>query len=255
MTIFNLTTLTTTPLNNIALKPAQIGFRGNEIKAFPLQEYSNGNQDNYITNPLLSRVLDVRKLEAAMKSPEVQAILRENKLPNKLNKKAIETITSHMQDTRIIAAKIASNIGNSEIDLKSIQEAALLHDVGKVLIPDKILNKNGCLNADEKKIMDLHSELGYALLKQMGVNETVLRLVKYHHQKPDGTGYPQVDNDFEFDINAQILEAADKYSALTEDRAYHKECTKEKALEIIYKEVEAGVISQEVFDALERSVQ
>ena len=142
-----------------------------------------------------------------------------------------------------------------EIDIKSIQEAALLHDIGKVLIPDKILGKKDTLTVEEKKIMNLHTELGYALLKQMGVSKKVLNIVKYHHQKPDGSGYPKADNNFEFDINTQILQVADIYSALTEDRAYHKACTRQEALDIIYKEVEAGVISQEVFDALERSVQ
>jgi len=88
----------------------------------------------------------------------------------------------------------------------------------------------------------------------MNVSENVLKLVKYHHQKPDGSGYPKADNNFKFDINAQILEAADKYSALTENRVYHKACTKEEALSIIYKDVEQGVISQEVFEALKKSI-
>ncbi len=141
-----------------------------------------------------------------------------------------------------------------EINLKDIQDAAILHDIGKVLIPEKILNKKGALTPEEKKIMDAHSELSYELLKAAGINENVLRLVKYHHQKPDGSGYPKAGSDFEFDVNAQILEVADMYSALTEDRVYHKACTKEEALAIIYKEVESGVISQEVFDALKKSV-
>ncbi len=141
-----------------------------------------------------------------------------------------------------------------EIDIKSIQEAALLHDIGKVLIPDKILNKKGALTDSERKIMNLHTELGYALLKQMGISEKVLNLVKYHHQKPNGSGYPKADNNFEFDINAQILQVADIYSALTEDRAYHRACTKEEALSIIYKEVENGFISKEVYEALKKSI-
>ena len=141
-----------------------------------------------------------------------------------------------------------------EIDIKSIQEAALLHDIGKVLIPDNILEKKGSLTDEEKKIMNLHTELGYALLKQMGVSEKVLKLVKYHHQKPDGSGYPKAEKNFEFDVNSQILQVADIYSALTENRSYHKAYTREEALNIIYEKVENGEILPEVFEALKKSV-
>ena len=142
-----------------------------------------------------------------------------------------------------------------EIKLKDIQLAAMLHDYGKVLIPKEILNKKGELTPKERSIIELHSELGYELLKQQGgISEEVLNLIKFHHQKPDGSGYPQKDSMFEYNLSSQILEVADMYSALTEERAYHKACTKEEALKIIYKEVENGNISQEVFDALKKSV-
>ena len=141
-----------------------------------------------------------------------------------------------------------------EINLSDIQQAAMLHDYGKVLIPKEILNKKGTLSTEERKIMELHAEFGYELLKQIGVKEEVLNLIKYHHQKPDGSGYPKINQDFKHDINAQILEAADMYSALTEERPYHKAYSKEEALQIIYKEVENGIISQEVFDALKKSI-
>ena len=163
----------------------------------------------------------------------------------------------HLTATRILAAKIYSALPQelkAEVNLPNLQEAAMLHDYGKVLIPKEILNKKGTLTSEEKKIMELHTEFGYELLKQQGVKEDVLNLIKYHHQKPDGSGYPAINKDFEFNLSVQILEAADMYSALTEERAYHKASSKDEALEIIYKEVEGGVISQEVFDALKKSV-
>lgn len=163
----------------------------------------------------------------------------------------------HLTATRIIAAKIYSALPaelKSEINLSDLQQAAMLHDYGKVLIPKEILNKEGSLTAEEKKIMELHSEFGYELLKQQGINDNVLNLIKYHHQKPDGSGYPTIDEKFEYSTSSQILEAADMYSALTEERAYHKACTKNEALDIILNEVRRGTISQEVFDALKKSV-
>lgn len=163
----------------------------------------------------------------------------------------------HLTATRILVAKIYSLLPadlKKEVNLSDLQQAAMLHDYGKVLVPKEILNKKGVLTPEEKKIMELHSEFGYELLKQQGVKDSVLNLIKYHHQKPDGSGYPFAGVDFEYSISSQILEAADMYSALTEERSYHQPYTKEKALEVIYKEVEAGNICNDVFNALKKCV-
>ena len=163
----------------------------------------------------------------------------------------------HLTATRILAAKIYSFLPEnikSEVNLPILQQAAMLHDYGKVLIPKEILNKKGALTKEEKEIMELHSEFGYELLKQQGVDERVLRLIKYHHQKPDKSGYPKAESDFEYDINAQILETADIYTALIEERPYHESFSKEDALDVVYKNVESGIISKEIFEALKKSV-
>lgn len=163
----------------------------------------------------------------------------------------------HLTETRIIAAKIYSCLPDnlkSEINLSDLQQAAMLHDYGKVLVPKEILNKKGALTPKEKEIMELHSEFGYELLKQQGVNERVLNLIKYHHQKPDGKGYPIIDNNYEYGISTQVLAVADMYSALREDRSYHKARTKKEALEIIFQEAEKGAISKDVYKALETAV-
>ena len=104
----NLTTLFTTPLNNIA-QTRQIGFSGNELRAFP-SELTSGVQDSYTTNPLLGRVTNIGNLMMAMQSGEVQNLLKENGLPQKLNTNALGAISNHSQGTRILAAKIASNM-------------------------------------------------------------------------------------------------------------------------------------------------
>ena len=163
----------------------------------------------------------------------------------------------HLTAARILVAKIYSALPvdmKKEVNISNLQQAAMLHDYGKVLIPKEILNKEGALTPEEKKIMELHSEFGYELLKQQGVKEEVLNLIRYHHQKPDGSGYPVADSNFEYGLSSQILEAADIYTALTEDRAYHKACTKEEALKIIAEEVNKGFISREVYSALKKCI-
>jgi len=102
--------------------------------------------------------------------------------------------------------------------------------------------------------MELHSELGYELLKDKGLSQKTLNLIKYHHQNLNKNGYPAVNKDFEFGIDAQILNTADKYSALREKRSYKNPLGKYEAFEIIAKDVNNGQISQEVYTALIRSV-
>lgn len=159
----------------------------------------------------------------------------------------------HLTATRIIAAKIYSMLPKHlkiMVNLVDLQQAAMLHDFGKVLIPKEILYKKGALTEKEKQIMNLHAEFSYELLKQRGIKENVLKLIKYHHQRPDGKGYPQIDKDYEYTISSQILSVADKYSALTEQRAYHNAYSKAEALKIIHEDVDSGIISKEVYEAL-----
>ena len=181
-------------------------------------------------------------------------ILDKNNIPLKINDKELEELKNgHLLDTRITAAKIYSALPKemkAEVNLIDLQQAAMLHDYGKVLIPDKILNKNGKLTDSEKKVMELHSELGYELLKQQGVNNNVLNLVKYHHQTPKGDGYPNIESDYLSDVSSQIIMAADKYSALREKRSYKEPLDRTEALNIIKQDVQNGAIMPEIFDAL-----
>lgn len=252
----NLTTLFTSPLNSAAFIQ-QTNFKGSNIGTFGYNEVSLP-QDNFVSNPFGSN-LDAESIERLAKTnPRIKQLLKENGVPLKVNYDELVALKKgHLNDTRVISAKIYSNLSDilkQEINMKDLQQAAMLHDYGKVLIPKAILNKEGSLNSEERKIMNLHSELGYELLKQQGINENVLSLIKYHHQKPDGSGYPKVNDDFKYNLGIQILEVADMYSALTETRPYHKASAKDDALAVIQEKVDAGIISQEVFDALKKSI-
>lgn len=216
-------------------------------------------KDSFNSNPLYDNFVDKNKLTQLAKSnPEITRILKENKIPLKINVKELEDLKNgHLMDTRITAAKMYSALPKdlkSQVNLMDLQQAAMLHDYGKVLIPDKILNKEGKLTPQEKKIMELHSELGYELLKQQGVNQNVLNMVKYHHQNPQGSGYPSASVDYNHDISTQILATADKYSALREKRSYKEPLSRNEALDIIKDDVTNGLIEPEIYNALEKTV-
>ncbi len=187
-------------------------------------------------------------------NPNIRAILKEEGVPVKLNMAELEKLTAnHAKATQDIAAGIIANLPKGlreRVNVKSVKDAAILHDVGKVLIPVEILNKPGKLDEKEQKIMHRHSELGYEILKNTDIDTRTLNLVKYHHQNTSHSGYPSVKSDFFADINLQILSASDKYSALTEKRAYKEPMDADKALAIIYKDVKEGNLHPFVFKAL-----
>ncbi len=254
MTFFNNVNL----INNFGSFPInKLGFRGSDQQIFP-QNYTQG-KDAFSTNPLYDNFGTKAQIEAIAKSnPTIVQMLKENKIPLKVNVKELEDLKKgHLKNSRVTAAKMYSNLPNElkrDVNLSDLQQAAMLHDYGKVLIPNEILNKKGALTPDERKIMELHSELGYELLKTQNLKQSVLDMIKYHHQNPAGTGYPQAHKDFEYNTELAMLAAADKYSALTENRSYKSAMPRGEALEIIQKDVDTGQLPQEVFDALKKSV-
>lgn len=197
--------------------------------------------------------------EAAIKrminaNPKIKKIVKNFNPEMKLNLAELkELLNNHSSDTQKIAIGIAENLPFSlrnKVNLKAIDDAAYLHDIGKVLIPENILNKAGKLNDNEIKIMHTHSELGYELLKTTDISPITLNLVRNHHQNAKKTGYPWVSNDFNADLNLQILSASDKYSALTENRVYKEALTPKQALTIIYQDVKEGKLHPFIFKAL-----
>lgn len=193
---------------------------------------------------------EIRKMIA--QNPNIRKILTENKIPLNLNMAELADLrNNHCQDVVDIASSIVKSLPpalKSQINIKDLKDAALLHDLGKVLIPPEVLNKTSSLTDKERQIMDLHSELGYELLKTTSVNDNVLNLVRYHH---NNTGNHK---SFIPDINLQVLNLADKYSALTETRVYKEKYTPQQALTILYKEVKDGSIHPFIFNALVKSV-
>ena len=159
-----------------------------------------------------------------------------------------------MNETCNIAMGIYSFLPKEQklmIDSEIIKEASMLHDMGKTLIPSKILNKPAKLNKKERKIMNIHSTLGYELLKTQEINPDTLELIKYHHQNLKHSGYPVITGSDDIsDIGVQIISTADKYSALRETRVYRRKLNRAEALLILYKEVLEGKIDKFVYKAL-----
>lgn len=228
--------------SNMAISPFRVGF-GN---APAVDSFQTTSVNRYMTEAAIKNAIAI--------NPKIKDILKEMNAPVKLNLKELQDLSeNHAKETQDVAAGIISNLPKGlkeRVNVKSVKDAAALHDIGKVLIPAEVLNKAGKLDIKEQEIMHRHSELGYELLKNTDIDTRTLNLVKYHHQNSSHTGYPKVSSDFFADVNLQILNAADKYSALTEARVYKPAMEKDKALAIIYKDVKDGNLHPFIFKAL-----
>ena len=188
-------------------------------------------------------------------NPHVERLLRRYHIKPTIDTKTLNELTSgHMNDTCNIAMGVYSVLSGdikSKVDKGSLKEASMLHDLGKVLIPSKILNKPAKLNFKERKIMNIHSTLGYELLKTQNLSPETLSLIRYHHQNLKHTGYPALSSEnTESDLGVQIISIADKYSALREARVYRRRLSRTESLLILYREVREGKIMPAVYNAL-----
>lgn len=214
---------------------------------------------DFVTSPVEERFFSKSEIESIAKSNLVlRKLFAKYNLPIKVNIEEFEKLRKgHLEKTRELTVGIYSALPDNlkkDVNIFNLQLAALYHDYGKVLIPNHILNKKGGLTFEEREVMQLHSQIGYELLRNSGFNESVLNLIKYHHQNLHKNGYPYAESNFDFGIEHQILSIADKYSALREERSYKNPFGKYEALEIIAKEVNKGLISQDIFTALIRVV-
>ena len=119
-------------------------------------------------------------------------------------------------------ALLASRLGKTSDEVDRIYNIALLHDIGKISIPDNILNKPGRLTDEEYQVMKSHSSRGYDILRDVSIAPELALGAGYHHEKYDGTGYPSGLKGDEIPQVAQIIAVADTFDAMYSTRPYRK---------------------------------
>jgi len=160
--------------------------------------------------------------------------------------------TSRVTNLSIEIAKAMREKNKNAINdkfLENLNIAGLLHDIGKIGIPESILNKNGPLTDVEWKKMQEHPTVGCSILQPIRELEEAILGVKYHHEKFDGTGYPEGLKGDGIPLIASIISAADTFDAMTSDRPYRKSLSKGEAIEEI-KRISGRQLNPEVADAL-----
>jgi len=140
----------------------------------------------------------------------------------------------HIRRVQVFATQLAKRLGvNDEAQLRGIETAALLHDMGKLAIPEFILNKPGKLTVTEFEKMKRHADIGADLLSSISFPYPVIPIVRHHHENWDGTGYPSRLAGHDIPLGARILSVVDCFDALTSDRPYRPRMTDAESFQIL----------------------
>ena len=141
----------------------------------------------------------------------------------------------HAERISNLSIRIGQRMNLSQKNLDELNLLAMLHDIGKIGIDDRILNKPGPLNEKEWVEMKKHPEIGYRIVMTAPELQSVAEYLLSHHERWDGTGYPRGLKGNEIPLVARILAVADAYDAMTQDRVYRKALTAKQAAEEIVK--------------------
>ncbi|AHF07976.1 HD domain-containing phosphohydrolase [Desulfitobacterium metallireducens] len=141
----------------------------------------------------------------------------------------------HSHSVSETVERLAKAVGWNEKAVEEIRVAGLLHDLGKLSIPRRILDKPGHLDPDEIEVIRTHTYFTYRLLDEAGFPMQVVRWAAYHHERLDGTGYPFALTSSELDTGSRLMTIADIFAALTEERPYRKALSEGVALDILEK--------------------
>lgn len=146
----------------------------------------------------------------------------------------------HCERIAVMCAAMGASLGLPQRDILALQRGGYLHDVGKVVVPDNILFKPGQLTSDEWRIMKAHTERGEKICSSMRSMATVLPIIRSHHERWDGSGYPDGLKGENIPLLARILQIADIYDALTTARAYKPAMSPENAIRTLREEAVRG---------------
>jgi len=133
-----------------------------------------------------------------------------------------QTTHDHLQRVRIYAIEVAKELGMAGTELEALHAAALLHDIGKLAVPEHIISKPGRLTPEEFEKMKIHTLVGAEILERVRFPYPVVPIVRAHHEKWDGSGYPLGLKGAEIPLGARILSAVDYLDALASDRQYRR---------------------------------
>ena len=234
-----------------------ITITGDESEATIRRAYEMGVSD-YINRPFDSkvvfrRVFNIVKLYAKQK--RLVSIVTSQMLAKEKNSRLLVGILSQIVEfrngdsgchvihinaiTQVLLERLVEKTNAYKLrssDIFQIATASALHDIGKIGIPDEILNKPGKLTPEEFEIMKTHAELGANYLEELNFNKKIVRIVREHHENFDGTGYPSHKKYDELDKLSRILRIADTFDAMHSERPYKNPVPSRQIYEVFHND-------------------
>ena len=214
--------------------------------------------DEFLTRPvdrteLLARVRSLLKLKQRTDELErAESVLFS--LARSIEGK--DTYThGHCERLSEYSARLGEHLGLAEDQLIALRRAGVVHDVGKIAVPDAILLKPGSLTAEEWKLIREHPVVGERICAPLKSFRFVLPIIRHHHEKFDGSGYPDGLRGQAIPETARVLQIVDVYDALTTDRPYKKAFSITDALQTMKQEVARGWWDSHIFDQFERLIR
>jgi putative two-component system response regulator len=199
-----------------------------------------GAMDVWATPPslwdLLGRIQTLLRLKVYMDEQAKSAVLSlARSVDSKQNAR-----NGHSDRLVVYAQQLGENLGLRKENLQELRIASWLHDIGKINVPESILLKRGPLNAEEARIMREHPVIGEKICAPLKSLRPILPVIRHHHEKMNGSGYPDGLRGEAIPLKARILQVADIYDALTTDRPYRGALPPEEALNTLFSEAEKG---------------
>jgi putative two-component system response regulator len=159
------------------------------------------------------------------------------------------TCAGHGHRLASLSVRLGEALGLTSTDLRTLRCAGYLHDVGKVAVPDAILLKSGPLTEAEWRVMYRHTIHGEEICRPLEGLEPVLPVIRHHHERWDGSGYPDGLRGEEIPLLARILQVADIYDALTTPRSYKSGLDSNAAIAVLREEARLGWRDPAIVDA------
>jgi putative two-component system response regulator len=210
--------------------------------------------DDFITKPpnkmeLLARsksLIKLKKLNDNLASVEyvLFSLARTVEAKDKYTKGHVERVSK-------MAIILGRNMGLTESEMEALRFGGILHDIGKITIPEYILNKPGPLNPEEVEVMKSHPIAGYNICLPLKKNlGQALDVIRQHHEKLDGSGYPDGLKNKDISIASRIMAVVDIYDALVTNRAYREGLSFDRAIDILRQEVKNEKLDELVVEKL-----
>src|ERR1700720_3978363 len=161
----------------------------------------------------------------------------------------------HCERLADYSARLGEHMGLSVEEIKALRRAGIVHDIGKVAVPDSILLKPARLSRTEQLILRRHPVVGERICAPLKSFQLVLPIIRHHHEKMNGSGYPDGLKGEQIPLTARVLQIVDVYDALSTERPYKRALSNEEALGMMRKEIKKGWWDPKVFDAFERMMK